>query len=61
MAFGIVFCKIRYPAAKYFFVAMIVAGVILFMYKDEEDVPHKSGQTPWVTLGTGELLLGPML
>ena len=34
MILGVLIAKKKYPAAKYLFVLMIVAGVALFLYKD---------------------------
>ena len=35
MVLGVLFGKKRYSLAKYFFIVLIVAGVVLFMYKDD--------------------------
>lgn len=56
MLFGVIFCRIRYPALKYFFVMIIVVGVSLFMYKNDES-SVQPGQELRSSLGTGELLL----
>lgn len=49
---GVLFGGKKYPALKYFFVFLIVAGVALFMYKDK---PQNSSEGPGI--GLGELLL----
>lgn len=43
----------RYPARKYLFVILIVAGVILFMFKDNA----KGGSKTESLIGIGEILL----
>lgn len=52
MLLGVVFGRKRYPALKYFFVFLIVAGVALFMYKDKQGKGASD-----MALGAGELLL----
>jgi UDP-galactose transporter B1 len=56
MIFGVLFCQIRYPVLKYFFVSLIGVGVALFMYKDEAETDLARPEV-WSNLGVGELLL----
>lgn len=37
MIFGVLLGKKSYPVRKYFFVGMVVIGVIMFMYKDKKE------------------------
>jgi UDP-galactose transporter B1 len=52
MLFGVIFAHKRYHLRKYFYVLSIVAGMALFLYKDE----HAS-QSDLFQFGSGELLL----
>jgi UDP-galactose transporter B1 len=54
MFFGVFFAHKKYPFVKYIFVLMIVAGVAMFVYKDEEVKPgeHHPSFGGW-----GEFLL----
>jgi len=51
MVLGVLVGRKSYPLIKYLFIMMIVAGVALFMYKDQAAVADDNG------LGVGELLL----
>lgn len=54
MILGILLARKRYPAAKFLFILMIVIGVSLFLYKDQQKTTvaeHKP------IIGIGELLL----
>ncbi|XP_034947462.1 solute carrier family 35 member B1 [Chelonus insularis] len=53
MLLGVLLGKKSYPMKKYFFVTMIVLGVILFMYKDDK-MPTKQSDNQ---TGLGELLI----
>ncbi len=53
MVLGVLLGRKRYPLLKYLFVFLIVAGVALFMYKDQKE----SGSTDSLSIGIGELLL----
>ena len=54
MVLGVLVGRKKYPALKYLFILMIVAGVALFMYKDS--AAQKSGSSDSL-IGIGELLL----
>merc|ERR1719222_523898 len=54
MVLGVVIGRKKYPALKYLFILMIVAGVALFMYKDS--AAQKAGSSDGL-IGVGELLL----
>merc|ERR1719369_472039 len=51
MVLGVLVGRKSYPLIKYLFIMMLVAGVALFMYKDQAAVADDNG------LGVGELLL----
>lgn len=53
MVLGVLIGRKSYPLRKYFFVFLIVVGVVLFMYKDQakKAIDSSSG------MGVGELLL----
>jgi len=51
MVLGVLVGRKSYPLIKYLFILMIVAGVALFMYKDQAVAADNTG------LGVGELLL----
>lgn len=53
MVLGVLVGRKRYPLLKYLFILMIVAGVAMFMYKDNK----KSGSSDGGLVGVGELLL----
>ncbi len=55
MLLGVLFAGKRYAVQKYFFVAMIVAGVAVFTYKDVKPKPGDS--STGFSLGMGEALL----
>ncbi len=52
MILGVLFGRKSYPLLKYFFVLLIVAGVALFVYKDNPKATSEAA-----VLGAGELLL----
>merc|ERR1711997_797564 len=54
MVLGVLVGRKKYPALKYLFILMIVAGVALFMYKDS--AAQKAGSSDSL-IGVGELLL----
>ena len=54
MVLGVLVGRKKYPALKYLFIMMIVAGVALFMYKDS--AAQKAGSSDSL-IGVGELLL----
>lgn len=54
MVLGVLIGRKKYPALKYLFILMIVAGVALFMYKDS--AAQKAGSSDGL-IGVGELLL----
>ena len=54
MVLGVLIGRKKYPALKYLFILMIVAGVALFMYKDS--AAQKAGSSDSL-IGVGELLL----
>ena len=54
MILGVLLGGKRYPLLKYFFVFMIVAGVALFMYKDNNNA---SADASMLSIGIGEMLL----
>lgn len=45
MVLGVLIGRKRYPALKYLFVLLIVAGVAMFMYKDDKASVSKSDDT----------------
>ena len=45
MVLGVLIGRKRYPALKYLFVLLIVAGVAMFMYKDDKASASKSDDT----------------
>lgn len=49
---GILLARKRYPALKFLYVLLIVIGVAMFLYKDQ----NASGK-PAVLFGIGEMLL----
>ena len=55
MLFGVLVARRRYPWIKYFYVMLIVLGVVLFMYKK----PTRSVKMtdPSAFIGIGEFLL----
>jgi len=55
MVLGVIIGRKRYPALKYLFVLLIVAGVAMFMYKDGKANASKSDADG--ILGMGEILL----
>lgn len=54
MILGVLVGSKSYPARKYLFILMIVAGVAMFMYKDSAATKAGGGES---VLGVGELLL----
>lgn len=52
MLLGVLIGKKSYTLKKYFFVLLVVIGVVLFMYKDQANI--KSNES---SFGFGELLL----
>jgi len=54
MVLGVLVGRKRYPALKYLFILMIVAGVALFMYKDSAAAKAQGSDS---LIGIGELLL----
>ena len=54
MILGILLAKKRYPAAKFLFILMIVIGVSLFLYKDQQKSTVADDKP---IIGIGELLL----
>merc|ERR1719312_2465674 len=54
MVLGVLVGRKKYPALKYLFILMIVAGVALFMYKDKG---AKSSGSSNSLIGIGEILL----
>ena len=54
MILGILLAKKRYPAAKFLFILMIVIGVSLFLYKDQQKSTVADDKP---LIGIGELLL----
>jgi len=55
MVLGVLIGRKRYPALKYLFILLIVAGVAMFMYKDDKAKTAKSDSDG--ILGVGEILL----
>ena len=53
MVLGVLVGRKRYPLLKYLFILMIVAGVAMFMYKDNK----MSGSSDGGLVGVGELML----
>lgn len=53
MILGVLLGRKKYPLRKYFFVFLIVLGIILFMYKDQ--VKKSDGDSQGI--GIGEVLL----
>merc|ERR1719334_1341898 len=54
MVLGVLVGRKRYPALKYLFILMIVAGVALFMYKDSAATKAQGSDS---LIGVGEILL----
>ena len=54
MILGIILAKKRYPAAKFLFILMIVIGVSLFLYKDQQKSTVADDKP---LIGIGEILL----
>jgi len=52
MLLGVLVARKRYPLKKYFYVLLIVLGVVLFMYKEPKETV-KAGEI----FGIGEFLL----
>jgi UDP-galactose transporter B1 len=55
MLFGVLVTRKRYPWMKYFYVMLIVLGVVLFMYKKPSQTTKITDSTGFV--GIGEFLL----
>ncbi|XP_047544094.1 solute carrier family 35 member B1 homolog [Vanessa atalanta] len=53
MILGVLIGRKQYPLKKYLFVFLIVIGIVMFMYKDQEKVPNDDTQG----MGIGEILL----
>ncbi|XP_050360668.1 solute carrier family 35 member B1 homolog [Nymphalis io] len=53
MILGVLIGRKRYPLKKYLFVFLIVIGIVLFMYKDQVNLPHGD----FHGIGIGEVLL----
>lgn len=53
MILGVLLGRKKYPLRKYFFVFLIVLGIILFMYKDQAKKSDGDSQG----IGIGEVLL----
>jgi UDP-galactose transporter B1 len=55
MLLGVLVARKRYPLIKYFYVLLIVLGVVLFMYKKPKETT-KFSETGGI-IGIGEFLL----
>ncbi|XP_046977031.1 solute carrier family 35 member B1 homolog [Vanessa cardui] len=53
MILGVLLGRKQYPLKKYLFVFLIVIGIVMFMYKDQEKLPNDESQG----MGIGEILL----
>lgn len=56
MILGVVVARKRYPLAKYFYVLLIVLGVILFMYKEPKEETSVTSESN-SSFGIGEISL----
>lgn len=58
MILGVLIGRKHYPLRKYFFIFLIVVGIVLFMYKDSAAASSKAASTENASiLGIGEILL----
>ncbi|CAB4063822.1 SLC35B1 [Lepeophtheirus salmonis] len=55
MILGVLIGGKRYPLKKYFFILLVVIGIVLFMYKDQGKASSEKDDA--FSLGIGELLL----
>ena len=55
MLLGVLVARKRYPWMKYFYVLLIVLGVVLFMYKKPKETDKVTESTGLI--GIGEFLL----